>query len=82
MTSHTQTLETPGQAGPHSPHGPRQQGEERHGAGGEDDGGRAVIERPEGGRVQADCTQLTGGVLEGLLTSLASLTREGGVVQL
>ena len=82
MTSHTQTPETAGQTGSHSPLGSRQQGEERHGAGGEDDGGRAVIERPEGGGVQADCAQLVGRVVQRISASLASVTREGGVVEL
>ena len=82
MTSHTETAETAGQTGPHPLLGSRQQGEERHGAGGEDDGGRPVIQRPEGGGVQADCAQLVGGVVKRISASLASVTREGGVVEL
>ena len=83
MSPHTETPQTAGQTGPDSPLSSGQEGVESDGATGEDDGGGAVIQRPEGGRVQTEAAQLAGCVVESLVGALAGGgTRGGGVGQL
>ena len=83
MTPDRETAETVRQTGPGSPHSSGQEGMKGDRSTGEDDWGRAVIERPEGRRVQAEGVQLASRGEDRLVRALpTSGAREGGVAQL
>ena len=83
MSPDTERAETVCQTGPGSPHSSGQEGVKGDRSTGEDDWGRAVIERPEGRRVQAEGAELAGRGVEGLVRALpTSGAREGGAAEL